>query len=213
MGLLLNTLPDLFDPAKSLGQRMALFDSLRRVESTMKAMEKIIHVVGSVRQKSEVTRFESAVRLAMNTPPTNPPTPGLIGQLAALFGVVTNQFDALRAAAMDVAAEFAGLISFASLLGTLDDDEARNLTSVLLGEEEGSLATIPTQMKTELINRMVEGATVDDDEQAINNILNATRKQSAAEYLQLIIASRFGELDSAIQGAEFDVFMKTLESV
>ncbi|HEV2856584.1 MAG TPA: hypothetical protein VHC97_27605 [Thermoanaerobaculia bacterium] len=208
--LLLITLPDMLDGSLPLERRQALFDMLRRWERTFAALQEIVNTVGSSRQQGDMRRFMDAQRVFLDNFTPAPPTPDILNPIAAFFGAVTSSINDIRAALQDLGSELSSL-DIGTILGTIDDDLARNVAAALFAQ--GTLALVPFDHKATLINRMTDGSTGDDDELGILHILRESKKRSTAEFLQLIAAGRYALLDSSLDNQEHDQFMALLESV
>lgn len=93
-------------------------------------------------------------------------------------------------------------ISAQQLLGTKEDDEARAAVNSM--SAQGLLAILPSQYKIELMNRMLDGAVGDEDEDAILTTLRDTKTRSPAEFLQLGASATWETLDSSFDGEQYD---------
>jgi hypothetical protein len=207
---LLRTMPDMVDPALPNAQRVALFDMLRRWDAHFRAIEGAVNVVGSGHQRSDMRQFITARQVFLDNFSQTTPAPGVIATIAQALGGAATQIDQLRDDVADFASGTTDAISQLpnSLFNDLTDDEARNVATELHSQD--LVWAIPFGMKHELIMRLLDGATVDDDEQATNDILRETSERSTAEFLQLITAATYEKLDSSLDGTEHDEFMSLL---
>jgi hypothetical protein len=103
----------------------------------------------------------------------------------------------------------------AKVLGTVEDDEARAVTNALFSTD--ALVYISTPVKLTLMQRMLAGATLDEDELSILHILQQTKehpeKHSTAEFLQLVAGAGYELLDESLDNVEHDQFMKLLADI
>lgn len=203
--LLLKTLPELVDPSFSAGRRFAFFDMLRRWEKEFLAFEALVNALGDERQKADMRNFMEKRRLFMdNFPQQLPPAPGglatAIQNILNVISGVTGGFQEL-VAAVQIVAQTVGGFNIPELFGTADDDIAVNATNSI---SQDLLARLPFGYKLELINRMMDGAVEDEEEQAILRILKDSKARSAAEFLQLAAAVTWERLFNKFDGSEYD---------
>ena len=200
-GLLFGTLPDMIDPGLPVARRSALFDTLNRRESELRALQDYITELGTIQQQTDVQRFMDARQVFMNNFTTAPPTDGVIGQIAAFFDSLASDIQALRADVAGTADQIAAL-TLGHLTDAEQDDLCRNVVGTLDGV--GRLGLLPTQWKSELIFRMEEGNADDDDEHAILQVLAASKARSVAEFAQLVTAQNWETLSFSFDGQEYD---------
>ncbi|TDU80682.1 hypothetical protein EDD91_7594 [Streptomyces sp. KS 21] len=223
--LLLQTLPDLVNPGtvppfQFPVQNIALFNVLRKFENEFFAMERVIRLVGTQRQKTDALTYMNARNIFMaKFPATQPPLPPppapppaaflaaiqqAIQGIQATLGGVGASFQDLTKTAANLAATIEG-ISASGILGNLEDDKAFELTDTLFAENR--LTFLPTVYKVELIHRILGGSDIvsaveDEEEQAILTIFQDAKKRSPAEFLQVACSAGWETLDSSINGTE-----------
>lgn len=214
--LLLTTLPELVDATLPQIRRQALFDILRRWDAAFQAMEDTVDAVGDVRQKADMRAFMRAKRVFQQNFPQATPAPGVIAQLLQTLGIIGNNIADLRMGMLDLSQSINEALTFAKLFGTIEDDEARQAASALSTQNTGvgdetRLSVLPFSVKFQLINRMLDGATLDEDERGILLTLSHTKRRSVAEFAQLVAAAGWEELDESLDGDEHDELMKLFE--
>jgi hypothetical protein len=202
---LLGNLTDLVNPALVTAQRIAFLDMLRRLDREFVAMEALINVIGSERQKDDVRIYMDRRRLFMDNSPQLPQPPNAIQQaiqsiLNAINGV-TGEFQDLVTAVQSIVQTITDF-SVPDLLNSQGDDKAVNVTNQL---DESSLGCLPSKYKLALINAVLSGVAEDEEEQATLRILEASKNRpSVAEFLQLVAGETWEKLDSNIDGQEHD---------
>jgi hypothetical protein len=214
--LLQQTLTDLFNPGSQQFpfpvRNVALFNMLRRWDRHFVAMERLISVLGSERQKADVRRYMKTRKLFMDNFPVlqQPPAPPA-GFLAAIqqaiqsitttlnevAGTFQNLVDAVQAIVTTI-----DNINADQLLGNTGDDAARAAVSTM--STQGLLAILPAEYKVQLINKMLDGPTLDEDEDAVLTILRETKTRSPAEFLQLTASATWEALDTDFNGEQYD---------
>jgi hypothetical protein len=224
---LLQTLQDLVNPGPPQFpqfafpvQNIALFNMLRRWENHFVAMERVISLVGTERQKADARRYMETRKVFMDNfpvtqqppPPPAPPVAFLaaiqqsIQSIATSLGAVAVSFQDLVTTVESIAATIED-IGVPQLLGTVEDDEAVAATNIMAAQ--GLLAFLPAVYKSELIKRILGGgdlipAVVDEEEDAILTILRDTKTRSPAEFLQLAASASWEILDSSFDGTQRD---------
>lgn len=203
--LILKTLPDLLNAELPIVQRSALFDMLHRAVPAIDATEIIVNTIGSIVQQAKMSEFRGLVRESLDSfkPPAASQATSALVEFGGL-GSSLNILNLLLRANADDAAE---------VIGQLHSQGGNTSPSML--------AVIPTRMKGTLNGLMLNITTGDKYEVAILRVLRASlrerpesqRRQSQAEFLQLILRPGFEVLDSSIDGEEHDRFMQLLESV
>jgi hypothetical protein len=193
-------------------RNIALFNMLRKWEGYFYAMERLISILGSERQKTDMRRYMENHRLFMNNFPAQlaPPAP-LPGFLAA----IQQAYATLLASLLALGSTFQDLVNAvqsiadsiqnigSSLFEATGDEEAVAAVNTMFGEDK--LAMIPTQYKVTLAKKMYIGfaaAVEDDEEQAILTILRASKTRSPAEFLQIAASINWEILDSIFDGTE-----------
>ena len=112
---------------------------------------------------------------------------------------VTNLPDAL-----------AGAITLSNLLGSDEDDIARELVSEM--HSQGLLGRASFKIKLTLVNSALDGWTVDDDEISINRIFESAKATNPAEVYQLAAAATWEALYSGVDGDEYDSLLAILQN-
>jgi hypothetical protein len=193
---------DTVDPSLSDQQRVACRDTLDRLKLEFSATKNSVDVVGSGQAQATIARFTVTRQAALDNFPATLPAPAAISAIAAALGAAAGTLADLQTAIEDLPDALAGAIDLGELLGTSDDDNARNLVSQM--QSQGWLARAPFDVKRKLINAMLDGFTGDDDENAINAILQAAKDYDQAELYQLSAAATWDALYSSIDGDQYD---------
>ncbi|MFJ9646470.1 hypothetical protein, partial [Streptomyces sp. NPDC101206] len=223
---LLQMLPDLVNPGGPQFpfpvRNIAFFDTLDGLRDEFAAMERVIEVVGSERQKSDARLYADKRKVFMDNfpaaqpplppPPAQPPVAFLaaiqqaIQAIATALGATGTAFQDLVAKVQNIGATIEN-ISVPRLLGNLEDDLATAATNTIFSE--GRLAFLPTAYKSELIRRILGGsdlvsAVVDEEEQTVLTVFEDAKTRSPAEFLQLARSAQWEMLDSSFDGTERD---------
>jgi hypothetical protein len=210
---LLNFLPTLADPNASREERIAVFETLRRQQDELRAMQEIVNEIGTPTQKAQMERFMNTYDAFMNSfNPNVPPQTVLqqvLGKLGQIPGDIKAEFQELKSAIDSMVKELREL-TLDHMLGTDLDDKAEDLVGALLSK--GLLDDAPTDVKVKLIQALNDGFTGDAQEQRILDILRETKQRDPAEFYQIIAAVGWDELDSNIHGDEWDEFKRLLNS-
>jgi hypothetical protein len=125
------------------------------------------------------------------------------------LGGVGNTLSSLLTAITKLPDALSGAITLSSLLGSDDDDTARQLISEL--NAQGSLAHLAFTIKLKLVNALLSGWTVDDDEIGILSIMQAAKGYDQAELYQLTAGATWDSLYSSVDGDEYDELLDTLQ--
>jgi hypothetical protein len=204
--LLFGTLPEMLDAALPAVRRVAHYDMMRRWDREFVAFEEIVKAIGSSRQQSDMRRFMEARRLFVDNFPTAAPAqPNALQQaILAILGALNSVAGGFQdlAAAVHAIAQAIDDLSVPKLFGTSSDAEAVNATNSLLGKD--LLSRLPNAHKIELIERLLDGAVEDEEEQAILTILRETKKRSVAEFAQLVAQATWEKLSNSFNGQEYD---------
>jgi len=205
--VLIQRLPDLVNAQLPGGgvQRNAWFDMLRRWDREFVALDELVKVLGSAGQKNDMRRFLDTKRQLMDNFPALTAPPNVIQQavqaiLAAMNAVGTSFQDLM--AAVQAVANAIGDFTVPGLFNTDSDALAVNVTNILASENV--LGLLPTVYKSELINRLLDGAVEDEEEQAILTILRASRERSTADFVQIAAQATWEKLDNSFNGQEYD---------
>jgi len=228
---LVSLLPDLFDPQLDKSQRQALRETLRRFEPEIRATELLILERGDVEQRSKLGRFMNARREAIDIYDRSGGQLPKVGELQGFLNQVSDASNAVLAELGDFRQMFAlavkdvtGLLDDAigKAFDHSDDDEARELINLLnskegrSGEAASLLAYLPFDRKVELINDVIDSGFADgvleDDEQAILDVLRETLEQNPAEFFRLVGAVGYAKLETHVNGAEWDEFTRLVNA-
>jgi hypothetical protein len=213
-GQLLTYLPKLADPNASVEERTAVFESLKRERDEVRAMEVIVQHSGTPDQQSQLRRFMNTYDDFMDSWNPNVPPQDLLHQLLDKLGKTSGdikaEFDELKGAIDALVKEIGNDLTVSHLLGTGSDDDAVALVGEL--RSKNLLDDAPTEVKVDLIRKMLDGFTGDGEEQAIIDILRATKERNPAEFHQIMNDITWDELDSNIQGDQWDEFLKLVNS-
>jgi hypothetical protein len=206
---LYRVIADMVDPALTNLQRIACKDTCQRLRLEFAAAAKAVEVVGSNQAKSTVDRFMAALKAALDNFAPALPAPNAVSAILAALGGVGTTLNDLLTAVTNLPDALAGAISLPALLGSSDDDNARQLVSEL--QSQGSLARIAFTIKVQMINAALDGFTGDDDEIAINSVMQAAKDYDQAELYQLAAAATWDALYSSIDGEEYDALLSILQ--
>lgn len=206
---LYRVIADMVDPGLTNLQRVACKDRCIGLRLEFAAAAKAVEVVGSNEAKATVNRFMGALKAALdNFSPTAPP-PTAVGAIIAALGAAGNTLSDLLTAIANLPDALTGAITLSSLLGSDSDDKARQLISEL--GSQGSLARAAFAVKVELVNALLSGSTGDEDENAINSVMQAAKGYDQAELYQLARAATWDSLYSSVDGDEYDELLNTLQ--
>lgn len=207
VGVLIQRLPDLVNPTLPGGdvQRFAWFDMLRLWDREFVAFDEMVKVLGSNAQKVDMRKFLDTRRIFMDNFPAVQPPPGAIEAaiqaILAAIGAIGSSLQDLVAAIQGIA-DAIGDFTVPSLFGTDSDQLAVNTVNILAGQS--LLGLLPTVYKSELINRLLDGAAEDEEEQAILAILRSSKERSIADFAQLVAQASWEKLDNSFNGQEYD---------
>jgi hypothetical protein len=206
---LYRVIADMVDPSVPQLQRIACKDTCDRLRLEFAAAAKSVEVVGSNQAKATVNRFMSALNAALaNFSPTLP-APSTVAAIVAALGSAGNTLNDLLTAVTNLPDALAGAITLSNLLGSDDDDNARQLISEL--STQGSLAHLAFRIKLTLVNALLDGWTGDEDEIGILGVMQAAKGQDQAELYQLAAAATWDSLYSAVDGDEYDELLSILQ--
>jgi hypothetical protein len=204
---LFTLLPDLVDPDVKGGneQRVALYETLRKLDPEIRAMEDFIMTAGNPTQKAQMETCMSAYHEFMRDFDPDLPPETLLQSVLRRFGKsvadVRAYFQQLISAAGVAVANLDDTFNLKNLLTDDRDKVAREITKRLLAE---GLQELPTSKKVKLINELLDGFTESDDEQCILDILRATKARNKDEFYQIIAAVGYEKLDFSIDWEEND---------
>jgi hypothetical protein len=197
-------LGDLVDATLPAVRRLALFDVLRRWKAAISCLEKAIQIAGSPSQRAAVGRFADSLTIFLDNFDVNVPPATLLTTISQLLGVAAAEIQDLRRTLQEVGNVISETLTLPHILGTDDDDQAREVARQLFGM--GTIALLPASFKGILLDQMLSGHTGGEDEEAILDILRESKKRSLAEFLQLVVEASYDSLDYSIDNNESDQF-------
>ncbi|WP_330766995.1 hypothetical protein [Rhodococcus sp. M8-35] len=197
-------LTDMVDPNPPMTnlQRVACRDSCKRLHREFAAARDSVDVAGSNEAKATINRFMTTLKTAIDNFPTNVPSPGVVGQIAAAIGAAAASVEDLRTAILNLPDLLAGALSLPKFLDSNGDDLARALVSKLQSQQ--TLAHTSWHVKIQMINALLSGSTDDDDEIAINAVMRTAKAHDQAEVYQLAAAATWESLYTSMNGDEYD---------
>lgn len=94
-------------------------------------------------------------------------------------------------------------------------DDRRGKARFLITELNSQLwlPRLAFTIKVKLVNALLSGSTDDDDEDAINLVLQTAQAYDQAELYQLTAAARWDSLYSSMNGDEYDTMETTLNNL
>jgi hypothetical protein len=206
---LYRVIADMVDPGLTSLQRIACKDRCIGLRLEFAAAAKAVEVVGSNEAKATINRFMGALKAALDNFSPTVPAPTAVGAIIAALGAVGNTLSDLLTAITNLPDALTGAITLSSLLGSDSDDHARQLISEL--SSQGSLAHVAFTIKVRLLNALLSGSTGDEDENAINSLMQATKDYDQAELYQLARAATWDSLYSSVDGDEYDALLNILQ--
>jgi hypothetical protein len=218
-GALLKLLPDLADGDLSREQRVALFEVMRHFSPDFIAMGELMKKYGNSNQQVQLTRFDNVKDAFIHHfDPSLDASSVLDDILAALNDIgesVTGALADLRAMVGLIAQDMLMTLSWDKFTGADTDDNARQfieqLVSMPVSGNINILSRLPTSAKQQLCGYCIDGVTLDEDEEAILDVLSTTRKSNRAEFFELCGMLSLTTLDDNIHGDEWDRFLSLLK--
>ena len=218
-GPLYDVITDMVDPAKTNAQRIACRDTCLRLRLEFAAAAKAVEVVGSNEAKTTINRFMGARQAAVDTFSLTLPAPTAVGAIGAALGTTlgaaANTLSDLRKAITNLPDNLAKAITISNIFGGDCDDKARQLIGELASQ--GSLARLAFSIKLQMINWLLScpgilviDVTTDDEEIAINKVMQAAKDYDTAELYQLANAATWESLYSNFHGDEYDELLNIL---
>jgi hypothetical protein len=202
---LYDVIADMVNPAWTNLQRTAARDTCLRMQLEFAAAAKAVAVVGSNEAKSTVNRFMATLKATLDNFPATLPAPIVVAAIIAALGHVGNDFATLITTINNLPDVLS--ITLSDLLGTSEDDIARQLVSEL--HAQGWLGNASFKVKLTFVNSALDGWTVDDDEISIIRVMEAAKAHDQAELYQLAAAATWEALYSSVDGEQYD----TLEGI
>ncbi|HEU0055611.1 MAG TPA: hypothetical protein VFQ39_20625 [Longimicrobium sp.] len=217
-GALAEVLPDMADPEFPLERRVAVFQVFLRLSPDFTAMRELMKKYGNADQRVRLQRFDNVKDAFIHAFDATLPPQSLLDQireqLNAVGEAVTGTLVDLRAMIGILAQELLFIPTWDSFTGNMVDDNARMFISLLDSMPSSGniniLSRLPTYAKQKLCGFCFDGFTVDEDEEAILNVLTTTKASNRAEFFQLLAALTFTTLDAKIHGEEWESFLALL---
>jgi hypothetical protein len=128
--------------------------------------------------------------------------------MATAIGSLATSLADLKKAIVNLPDILTSSLTLPRLTGADQDDNARHLISE--ANSQGWLPHMARRIKLEAVNACLSGATDDEDEIAINNVLSAAKGHDQAELYQLAAGATWEALDSSIDGDEYDQLVDIL---
>jgi hypothetical protein len=192
-------------------QRIACRDTCKRLQLEFAAARDAVEVAGSSEAKATINRFMEALDAALDNFPATVPAPTAVQAIATAIGAVANTVADLLSAINQLPDILTTAITIPALLDSNGDDLARQLVSKLQAQQ--TLARLSWDIKLKMINALLSGWTVDDDENAINAIMRAAHDYDLAEVYQLAAAATWESLYSSVDGEQYDELEDTLNEL
>jgi hypothetical protein len=214
---LYRVIADMVDPGLTDLQRIACKDTCRdTLRLEFAAAAKAVEVVGSNEAKATVNRFMGTLKAALDNFSPTLPAPTAVGAIIAALGQAGDTLSQLLKTITELPAALTNAITISNIFGADRDDKARELINELASQ--GSLARLAFTIKLEMVNWLLSSSglltidvTTDDEEIAINKVMQAAKDYDKAELYQLAAAATWDSLDSNIQGDEFDELLNILQ--
>jgi hypothetical protein len=200
---LYNVILDMADPGiTDVRQRQACHDAVLDLSLEFGAAEGAVKVAGTTEAKSTVGRFMLARKAALDTfTPTVPPAT-ILTAIAAIVAPLATTLAGVKDAILHLPDILTASLTLPSLTGSGADDNARTMISE--ANAQGWLPRLAARIKLEAINACLSGSTDDDDEIAINKVLNAAKGYDQAELYQLASSATWESLYTSFNGDEYD---------
>lgn len=195
-------------PARTDLQRIACRDTCDRLRPEFSAVAKAVDIYGENAAKATINRFMRTLMASLDNFPATLPAPTAVGEIVAALGAVGNTFSDLLTAVTNLPDALTGAITLPGFLKSDGDDKARFLISEL--QAQGWLAHTAFPVKLNMVNALLSGSTDDDDENAINRVMEAAKAYDKAELYQLAAAATWESLYSSFNGDEYDTLENTL---
>lgn len=208
---LYGVIADMVDPGPPMTnlQRVACRDTCDRLRLEFAAAAKAVEVVGSNEAKVTVNRFMAALKAAVDNFSPTLPSPTAVAPIVSALGGVGNTLSDLLTAVKNLPDALSGAITLSSLLGSDNDNNARQVIGEL--NSQGLVARIGFRTKLQLINALLSGSTGDEDEIGILSVMEGAKAYDQAELYQLAAAATWNSLYSSVDGDEYDELLTTLQ--
>ena len=206
---LYDVIADMINPVLSNLERKACRDTCDRLSKEFFAAAKAVELVGSNEAKTTIKRFMRTLKAAIDNFPATLPAPSAVGAILTALGGAGTTLSDLLTAITNLPDAFADVIDVSNILNTSDDDMARQLISEI--SSQGALARTAFTVKVKLLNALLSGSTGDEDENAINSIMQAAKDYDQAELYQLARAATWDTLSSSVDGDEYDQLLNILQ--
>ena len=189
-------------------ERFACKKTCDRLRPEFSAAAKAVDIYGENDAKVTINRFMRTLMASLDNFPATLPAPTAVGVIVAAIGGVGNTFSDLLKAIIDLP-DALGALTLAGFLNSDGDDKARFLIGEL-HSQPGWLAHTAFPVKLKMVNALLDGFTVDDDEIAINRVMEAAKAYDKAELYQLAAAATWESLSSSVDGEQYDTLENTL---
>lgn len=194
-------------PARTDLERVACRETCYRLRPEFSAAAKAVDIYGENDAKVTINRFMRTLMASLDNFPAILPAPTAVGAIVAAIGAVGNTFSDLLTAITNLPDALAAL-TLSGFLESDGDDKARFLISEL--QSQGWLTHTAFPVKLNMVNALLSGSTDDDDENAINQVMEAAKAYDKAELYQLAAAATWESLYSSFNGDEYDTLENTL---
>jgi hypothetical protein len=205
---LYSEIDDMVEPARTNRERTACRDTCDRLRPEFSAASKAVDIYGENDAKATINRFMRTLMASLDNFPATLPAPTAVGAIVAALGAVGNTFSDLLTAITNLPDALTGALTLPGFLKSDGDDNARFLISEL--QSQGWLAHTAFPVKLNMVNALLSGSTDDDDEDAINRVMEAAKAYDQAELYQLAAAATWESLSSSFDGDEYDALENTL---
>jgi hypothetical protein len=198
-------------PGLNLILRTAARDTFLRMALEFQAAKAAVDKVGSSDAQATINRFMKTMAAGLDNFPTVVPAQGPIDKIAAALDDIAANIADLRTLLSSLPASIVGMITIPALLESDDDDKARALINQL--QAQGSLARLSFDIKHKLVNALLDGSTVDDDEIAIIRVMEAAKAYDPAELYQITASATWEALFTSVDGEEYNTMEAILDGL
>jgi hypothetical protein len=207
---------EMVDPSVTQAQRIACRATCDRLRFEFAAAAKAVEVVGSNEAKATVNLFMGALKAALDNFSPTLPAPTAVAAIVAALGGAGNTLAALLKAITDLPDALTNAITLSNIFGADRDDRARQLIGEL--GTQGSLARLAFTIKLQMVDWLLTSpglltidVTTDDEEDAINSVMQAAKDYDQAELYQLARGAGWESLYSNVQGSEYNTLLDILQ--
>lgn len=204
---LYDVIVDMIDPDLTNLQRTACRNTFKNLVLELTAAEKSVETVGSNEAKNIVSRFMLTLHTSMGNFPDSVPAPTVFEMIRAAINATANTVGELRSAIFKLPDAVAGIINLGNFTGSSGDDQARHVITNIFSNN--ALANTSFEVKDKLVKALLDGWTVDDDEDQIIKVMKAAQAHDKAELYQLAASATWESLDTSVDGKQY----KQLEDI